>query len=114
MADFLPASMQSTFVLCVSAFIEHINEENKRHGAQLTARRDALAHDAGADSALLAAGDSTDIGLNPNVSMSAYVAGERDDDGDADADSDAWGASALSTDLTQQILTFIQGLCLPS
>ena len=114
MADFLPASMQSTFVLCVSAFIEHINEENKRHGAQLTARRDALAHDAGADSALLAAGDSTDISLNPNVSMSAYVAGERDDDGDADADSDAWGASALSTDLTQQILTFIQGLCLPS
>lgn len=107
-ADFLPASMQSTFVLCVSAFIEHINEENKRHGAQLTARRDALAHGTGADAALLAAGDSTDIGLNPNVSMSAYVEGERDDD--ADADSDSWGASALSTDLTQQIFTFIQGL----
>ena len=106
-ADFLPASMQSTFVLCVSVFIERINEENKRRGAQLTARRDALAHDAGVDSALLEAGDSTDIGLNPNVSMSAYVAGERDDDDDDDSS----GTSALDSELTQQIFTFIQGLC---
>ena len=115
-ADFLPATLQEMFVLCVSLFIEHINEENEKRGPRLIARAEAAARDSNmllsAGGGSSTAGENAESELNPNVPMSSYLAGDihaRDtQSGETGTDEDdLWGHSGVDSELTQQILSFI-------
>jgi len=96
--------------------MKNIDEVNKRRGPRVVARKEASVTDS---SILLsiaggASGEGGGSELNPNVSMSEYLSGDVHNKGDgikATADEveedDDWGDSGINSELTQEILAFI-------